>query len=149
MPNRQTCSDLCRSSFMKYCRLYKVESGRLKPFAKMDKSTILIGVRYNSEMRDRFIGQPACMHTPHRSRDQLYPDSGTDIEFPYVRCLLGFLNYLLHQALNDDGTIRIGSSDYYATRASYPLPLPIRSGCTAVFRTRADAFGLYRRGTLP
>ena len=130
---------LCRSSFLDYCRLYKVEGGQLKPFSERGKDTISIGVRYSSEMRDHFIGQLASMHMPHGVREQLYPDSDTDTDFPYVRCLLGFLKYLLQLRLNADGTIRIGSSDYYATQASYPLPLPIRSGCTAIFRTRADA----------
>ena len=103
--------ELCRSSFLEYCRLYKVEGGRLKPFSKKGKDTISIGVRYSSEMRDHFIGQLASMYMPHSRRGQLHPDSATDTDFPYVRCLLGFLNYLLQLTLNDDGTIRIGSSD--------------------------------------
>ena len=73
----------------------------------MGKNTISVGVRYGSEMRDHFIGQLASMHMPHSSREQLYPDSGTDIAFLYVRCLLGFLNYPLQLALNDGGSIRI------------------------------------------
>ena len=61
--------DLCRSSFLELCRLYKVESGRLKPFSKRGKDTISIGVRYGSEMRDQFIGQLASMHMPHSRRE--------------------------------------------------------------------------------
>ena len=41
--------------------------------------------------------------------------------------------------MNGDGTIRIGTSQHYATHASFPLRLPIRPGCTDIFRTRADA----------
>ena len=79
------------------------------------------------------------MHMPHSRREQLYPEAGSSTTFPYVRCLLGFLHYLLHLTLNADGTIRIGSSDHYAAPSSYPLPLPIISGSTEMFRTSADA----------
>ena len=130
--------DLCRTSFLEYCRLYKVQGGQLKPFSKRGKDTISIGVRYGSEMRDHFIGQLASMHMPHGSREQLYPDSDTT-DVPYVRCLLGCLKYLLQLALNADVTIRIGTSQHYATHASFPLRLPIRPGCTEIFRTRVDA----------
>ena len=83
---------------------------------------------YPDEEDFQFIGQLASMHMPHSSREQLYPDSDTDTDFPYVRCLLGFLNYLLQLTLNGDGTIRIGTSQHYATHASFPLRLPIRPG---------------------
>ena len=117
--------ELLRGSFLEYCRLYKVEGRKLKPFSAMGKDTISIGVRYGSEMRDHFIGQLASMHMPHSRREQLHPDAGTDDDFPYVRCLLGFLSYLLQLTLNADGTIRLGSSDHYANPGSYFVPLPI------------------------
>ena len=90
-------------------------------------------------MRDHFIGQLASMHMPHSRREQLYPASDSSTDFPYVRCLLGCLHYLMHLTLNADGTIRNGSSDHYAAPLSYPLPLPIVSGSTEIFRTSADA----------
>ena len=132
---------LCRGSFLEYCRLYKVESRKLKPFSRMGRDTISIGVRYGSEMRDHFIGQLASMHMPHSCRDQLYPAAGSDGDFLYVRCLLGFLNYPLQLTVNADGTIRIGSSDYYANHGSYFAPLPIGPAGSTIFGSRADALG--------
>ena len=132
---------LPKLSFLEYCRIYKVVGGQLKSFSsKQGKATISIGVRYSSEMRDHFIGQLASMLMPHCSREQLYPEeSGTECSFPYVRCLLGLLSYLLSLSLNDDGTIRIGNTDKYAAQSSFLVPLPIRDGLTSIFSSRAHA----------
>ena len=136
--------NICRKPFLDYCRLYKSEGGKLKPYGKSNKR-ICIGVRYASEMRDQFVGQLACMHMPHSCREQLFPDSTSDCDFQYVRCLLGFINYLLQLTLNADGTIGIGSGDYYASPTSFFVSLPIQDGCTEIFRTRDDAYDYIER----
>ena len=47
--------DLCRGSFLQYCRIYKIDKEQLKPFSKThEKATISVGVRYASEMRVHF-----------------------------------------------------------------------------------------------
>ena len=80
------------------------------------------------------------MSMPHSSRDQLHPSVGADNGFAYVSCLLGFLNYLMQLTVNDDGTIRIASSDCYALPESYLVPLPIQTGCTTIFSFRWAAY---------
>ena len=102
-----------------------------------------IGVRYSSQMTDHYIGQLACVNMPHSSRCQLYPPEDSDNGFPYVRCLLGFLNYLMQLTLNDDGTIGIAADGHYAMhefsgtssdpeRLHYYLPISL--GGTLLYR---------------
>ena len=112
---------------------------KLKPFSIRGKDTISIGVRFASEMTDEFIGQLACMHMPHGRREQLYPSEDDGGGFASVKCLLGFLGYLLQLTSGDDGTIRIGTSDYYAAPSSYRVDLTIPNGSKSMFPTRLAA----------
>ena len=84
-----------RESFLAFCRLYKVEARCLKPFKATEKKTIAIGVRFCAELKDQFVGQLASMLMPHSSREQLRNPGDSVAEFGHVKCLLGWLNYLL------------------------------------------------------
>ena len=109
-----------RPSFLEYSRLYKFEGGRLKPFAAMGKDTISIGVRYCSELKDNYIGQLASTNMPHSSREQLQGTGET--EFAYVRCLLGFINYLMLLNGSPMEISRLPAATTMPTRAAILCP---------------------------
>ncbi len=79
------------------------------------------------------------MHLPHSNRIQLQHDRDGDNGFRYVRCLLGFLNYLQQLVYNDDGSIRIGAEGHYASAGSYLLPLPERIAGEPIFGSQLRA----------
>ena len=129
---------LLRCSFLEYARIYKVKDGQLVEFEEMGKPTIAIGVRYGAPMKDVFLGQLAVMTMPHYSREQLQSADTGDTGFRYVRCLLGFLKYLASLVFCEDGTIRFGSGDYYASAKSFLAALPVYSP-GPIFASRPDA----------
>ena len=61
--------------------------------------------------------------------------------FPYVQCLLGWLNYLMQLRWNDDGTVRLFHTEYCALVSSFP-PLPHDEPCKAnmpIFESSEEA----------
>ena len=104
-----------RRPFMSYCRLYKWQKRKNKPGSvvklhAMGKDTIAMGVRFQNEQRDNYLGQLGTMFLPHLARsDLLAPDS--DDSFRYVRCLRGLLFYLrgLVQSDDDDDDVAEGA----------------------------------------
>lgn len=117
--------DLLPCSFPEYCRRYKIVKGELQPhFLSKNRPAIGIGVRFSAELKDNFIGQLASMHMPHRARDELQGCTGAAVDFAYVRCLLGFLNYLQTLVYRDDASVAIGTSGSYASADSFVVPLP-------------------------
>ena len=110
---------LSRDSFLAFCRANQLVNGLSKPWLHLDKTPVAIGIRYGSEMRDMFVGQLATMHMPHATREQLQGIGEEVSGFDYVQCLIGFVAYLMSLAYNGDGTVRLGSTEFYAPVAAY------------------------------
>ena len=129
---------LSRGSFLDFCRAYHLVKGRLTARKNLSTHSVAIGVRYCSEMRDHFVGQLASMHMPHGTREQLQGDIDSD-DFAYVRCLMGWIAYLMSLSWNSDGTVRLGSTAFYASPTVYLVPLPAFDSGSHIFNTRLDA----------
>ena len=130
---------LSRQPFLDYCRAFHFVNNKLTARRRLDVHLVAIGVRYCSEMRDNFVGQMAAMHMPHGTREHLQGCSDGSTQFDYVRCLIGWIDYLMSLAWNPDGTVRLGSTGFYASPAVYLEPLPPFSSGASIFTARLDA----------
>ena len=98
-----------------------------------------IGVWHCSDMRDNFVSQMASMHMPHGAREQLQGDSSHACQFDHVRCLIGWITYLMQLTCGADDTILIGTTGFYAPASAYLSPLPPGVCGSSIFSTRLDA----------
>jgi hypothetical protein len=129
-----------QTNFLDYCRLYRLGDKDTIEFRKARNKTLSIGVRFNFELLDNFIGQFASVFLPHARRTAFLgkPD-GMDV-LQYTANFIGVQEFLYKLVYSDEPKTTVRSDGIFLHAKAFPLALPRRAESLNVFASRRDAW---------